>query len=152
MYDRIRRLLTAPEEPAMDRDDLQAAVAVLLLKAARTDGIFDHHERATIEHLLQRKFQLSQATVKQLLWEAEETIKRPHELPPFARVAVEHMEPQRLVHLIEMLWEVAFADDKLDPGEETLLHRVAGLTGVGDSECESAKHRVLRWLQQKHNR
>jgi uncharacterized tellurite resistance protein B-like protein len=62
------------------------------------------------------------------------------------------MELQRLVHLIEMLWEVALADNKLNPGEEVLLHRVAGLVDVPDAVCEGAKHRVLRWEQQKHNR
>ena len=152
MFDRIRRLLTAPELPGPDREDLRSAVAVLLVEAARTDGVFDRHERATIEHLLERKFQLSQAGTMELFQHADETACRPHQLLPFTRLAVEHMEPQRLVHLIEMLWEVAFADDKLKPGEEALLHRVAGMIDVPDADCEAAKHRVLRWLQQKHNR
>lgn len=152
MFDRILRLLRAPELPGPEDDDLRIAVAVLLVEAARTDNVFDHHERAIIEHLLERKFQLSRTTAQQLLQEADETVIRSYQLLPFTRLAVEYMEPQRLIHLVEMLWEVAFADEKLDPREEALLHRVAGLIKVPDSECEAAKHRVLRWLEQKHNR
>ena len=151
MFDRIRSLLKTPALPGLEDDDLRTAVAVLLVEAARTDGVFDRHERTTIEHLLERKFALSRVDAEELLSHADETAVRPHQLLPFTRYAVEHMEPQRLVRLIEMLWEVAFADEKLHPGEEGLLHRVAGLTGISDADCEAAKHRVLRWQQQKHN-
>jgi uncharacterized tellurite resistance protein B-like protein len=152
VFDQIRRLLKTPELPGIEDDDLKTAVAVLLVEAARTDGVFNRHERATIERLLERRFELSEAASEELLSHADETASRPHELLPFTKLAVEHMEPQRRVRLIEMLWEVAFADDKLDPHEEALLHRVAGMTGVADAECEAAKHRMLRWLQQKRNR
>ena len=152
MFDQIRTLLKAPELPGADREDLRMAVAVLLIEAARTDGVFDRHERATIEHLLERRFQLSQAATAELLQHADEIACRSQQLLPFTQLAVEHMEPQRLVHLIEMLWEVALADNKLSPGEEALLHRVAGLIDVPDEDCEAANHRVLRWEQQKHNR
>ena len=152
MFDQIRGLLTTPELPGLEDEDLRIAVAVLLIEAARTDGVFNRHERSAIERLLERRFRLSQTASEELLAHADETASRPHELLPFTRLAAEHMEPQRRVRLIEMLWEVAFADDKLDPHEEALLHRVAGLTGVTNADCEAAKHRVLRWLQQKHNR
>ena len=152
MFDQIRTLLTVPGLPGPEREDLRTAVAVLLIEAARTDGVFDRHERATIEHLLERKFRLSQTAIQELFQHADETACRSQQLLPFTQLAVEHMEPQRLVHLIEMLWEVALADNKLNPGEEALLHRVAGLVDVPDAVCEAAKHRVLRWEQQKHNR
>ena len=150
VFDRIRSLLKTPELPGQEDDELRTAVAVLLIEAARTDGLFDRHERATIERLLERKFRLSRDDSEELLSHADETACRPHQLLPFTQLAVENLEPQRLVRLVEMLWEVAFADDKLHPAEEGLLHRVAGLLGVSDADCEAAKHRVLRWLQQKH--
>src|SRR4029453_18743003 len=59
VIDRIRKLLAAPEAAPSRRDDLQIAVAVLLVEAARMDDTFDETERATIEHLLEQKFELS---------------------------------------------------------------------------------------------
>ena len=150
MLDRIRKYLTAEERSPPD--ELEIAVAVLLIDAARMDGVFDRHERATIERLLARRFELTRDDTEELLSLAEETAWRSQQLQPFTLLAVEHMEPQRRVRLIEMLWDVAYADEKLDPHEDELLHRIAGMIDVTDEEREAAKHRVLRWLQQKHNR
>jgi uncharacterized tellurite resistance protein B-like protein len=45
-----------------------------------------------------------------------------------------------------MLWEVAYADGVLDPLEDTMLRRVAGLVDVSDHERGEARLRVLRRL------
>ena len=93
VIDRIRKLLSAPESAPTRRDDLQIAVAVLLIEAARMDDTFDPHERGTIEALLEHKFQLSHDETQQLLKLAEETAERSHQIHPFTRLAVERMEP-----------------------------------------------------------
>jgi len=143
VIDRIRKLLSAPESAPTRRDDLQIAVAVLLIEAARMDDKFDPHERGTIEALLEHKFQLSHDETQQLLKLAEETAERSHQLHPFTRLAVERMEPARRIRLIEMMWEVAYADGKLDPDEDVLLRRVAGLIYISDEDRIAARQRVL---------
>ena len=42
-----------------------------------------------------------------------------------------------------MMWEVAYADGKLDPDEDVLLRRVAGLIYVSDEDRIAARQRVL---------
>ena len=143
---RIRKLLTAPAAAPARRDDLQIAVTVLLVEAARMDDTFDPNERGTIEHLLEQKFELSHDETQELLALAEQTAERSHQLHPFTRLAVERMEPKRRIRLIEMLWEVAYADGKLDPDEDVLLRRVAGLIYVSDEDRIAARQRVLSRL------
>lgn len=143
---RIRKLLSAPEAAPLRRDDLQVAVAVLLVEAARMDDSFDEHERTTIEHLLEHKFDLSHDETRGLLALAEQTAQRSHQLHPFTRLAVERMEPKQRIRLIEMLWEVAYADGKLDPDEDVLLRRVAGLIYISDEDRVAARQRVLSRL------
>ena len=147
VLDRIRKLLSAPEGVPSRPDDLQIAVAVLLVEAARMDDAFDAHERGTIEHLLEHKFQLSHDETQELLTLAEQAAERSHQLHPFTRLAVERMEPKRRIRLIEMLWEVAYADGELDPDEDVLLRRVAGLIYVSDEDRVAARQRVLSRLQ-----
>ena len=150
MLGRIRKLLSAPENAAQSkRDDLQIAVAVLLVEAARMDDTFDEHERGAIEHLLEQKFELTHDETQELLALAEQTAERSHQLHPFTRLAVERMEPKRRIRLIEMLWEVAYADGKLDPDEDVLLRRVAGLIYISDEDRIAARQRVLKRLEQK---
>jgi uncharacterized tellurite resistance protein B-like protein len=149
MFDQILKLLNAPEPKAGNRDDLQTAVAVLLVEAARRDDTFDAVERATIERLLAEKFGLSADATRKLLAEAEATADRTSQLHPFTRRTVERMDPQERILLIEMLWEVAYADGILDPEEDALVRRIAGLIYVSDADRVAARQRVLRRMQQK---
>jgi uncharacterized tellurite resistance protein B-like protein len=45
--------------------------------------------------------------------------------------------------MIEMLWEVVYADGRLDDYEANLMRRIAGLIYVSDGESGSARKRVL---------
>jgi uncharacterized tellurite resistance protein B-like protein len=149
MFDNILNLLTAPEAPAPSQDQLQMAVAVLLVEAARMDDIFADAERTTIERLLSEKFELSPEATRKLVETAETTAEKSHQLHPFTRLAVERMTPQQRVRLIEMLWEVAYADGVLDPEEDALLRRVAGLIYVSDADRVAARLRVVERLTRK---
>jgi uncharacterized tellurite resistance protein B-like protein len=144
VLDRIRKLLAAPDAEPKRRDDLQVAVAVLLVEAARMDDTFDERERAAIEHLLEHKFKITHDETRELIALAEQTADRTHQLHPFTRLTVERMEPKRRMKLIEMLWEVAYADGKLDPDEDVLLRRVAGLIYISDEDRVAARQRVLK--------
>ena len=145
MFERIVKLLTEPAPPP-DREGLQVAVAVLLVEAARMDDHFEEAERRVIERLLSQKFQLSPEQTRELLRKAVETGDRSNQLYPFTRTAVERMDPQQRVGLIEMLWEVAYADGVLDPEEDALLRRVAGLIYVSDADRVAARLRVAQRL------
>ncbi len=145
MFDRIVKLLTEPAPPA-DRDGLQIAVAVLLIEAARMDSRFDDAERRVIERLLAQKFQLSPEQTQELMRKAVETDERSNQLYPFTRRAVERMDAAQRIGLIEMLWEVAYADGVLDPEEDAFLRRIAGLIYVSDVDRAAARLRVTERL------
>ena len=143
LFDAILKRLTTPERLPPGPDRLQVAVAVLLVEAARMDDTFEARERATIERLLAAKFELSGEATKTLLAHAEDAATRSNQLHPFTRLAVERMTPEDRIRLIEMLWEVAYADGVLDPEEDMLLRRIAGLIYVSDQDRIGARQRVL---------
>ena len=145
MFDRIVKLLSEPSPPK-DRDGLQIAIAVLLVEAARMDDHFDLAERQVIERLLADKFDLSPEQTRELVDRAVETDDRSNQLYPFTRLAVERMDPAQRVGLIEMLWEVVYADGVLDPEEDSLLRRIAGLIYVSDADRVAARIRVAQRL------
>jgi len=149
MLDKILKLLSAPESTSGGRDQLQIAVAVLLVEAARMDDSFDAAERAAIERLLAQKFSLSPEDTKQLIGQAEAMDEKSNQLYPFTRLTVERMDPQQRINLIEMLWEVVYADGVLDPEEDALLRRVAGLIYVSDADRVAARLRVVQRMAQK---
>jgi uncharacterized tellurite resistance protein B-like protein len=144
MFNQILSLLSGDSPASARSDQLQIAVAALMVHAARMDDTFDAAERQTIERLLAQRFALSPDAVQRLLAAAERRAEDSTQLYPFTRLAVERLDERERIQLIEMLWEVAYADGVLDPDEDALLRRVAGLLYVSDHDRGGARKRVLR--------
>jgi uncharacterized tellurite resistance protein B-like protein len=129
---------------ASHADQLPIAVAALLVEAARMDDHFDAAERATIGRLLAERFKLDRDETQRLLESAERAVDRSTQLFRFTHRVVEELGPEERVRILEMLWEVAYADGTLSSEEDQLLRRVAGLIYVSDRERGEARQRVLR--------
>ena len=127
-------------------DELQAAAAALLVEAACMDGKFDDQERKSILILLEQHFNLNDDESSTLLVEAEKLIENAGDLFTFTRVIKDKYEPKQRIALIEMLWEVAFADGNVDYYEANLISRVAGLIFVNDFDRGEARKRVMARL------
>jgi uncharacterized tellurite resistance protein B-like protein len=145
MFDRILDLLMPGNAPRAEMDT-HIAVAALLVEAARMDDDFDPAERTAIRAVLARRFALDAGSVDRLIASAEGAAERSSALYRFTRVVAERFDPAARVGMIEMLWEVAYADGVLDPDEDALIRRVAGLIFVEDHERGAARRRVLARL------
>ena len=148
MLDRVLDFLTgrAPPTVAAGADELALAVAALLIEAARMDDDFNGDERAAIERLLAARFKLAPAAVQALVEEAEAAVRHSTQFFPFTQQICKQLDPEARVQIIEMLWEVAYADGMLDPQEDMLLRRIAGLIYVSDGERGAARKRALAKL------
>jgi len=144
MFNQILSLLSGDSPASTRPDQLQVAVAALMVHAAAMDDTFDETERHMIERLLGERFKLAPDAVKTLLAAAETRAEDSSQLYPFIRLAVEKLDERGRVQLVEMLWEVAYADGVLNPDEDALLRRVAGLLYVSDYDRGEARKRVLR--------
>ncbi len=140
MFDKLTRLLAKPGPQALP--DLRLSVAVLLVEAARQDDHFDAQERAVIAQLLTRKFALAPGECDALLAAAETHAGQMVQLHGHTSAIFAQMTPDERVELVEMLWDVAYADGVLDPEEDLLIRRVAGLIAVTDRERVLAKQRA----------
>lgn len=128
------------------RDELQLALAALLVEVAHSHDHFDEHERAVVARLLERRFKLSQQDARALLEAGEREASRSAELFHLIRIVNERLSFAQRVELVEMLWEVAYADGVLDQYEDSLLRRVGGLIYVPDRDRGMARQRVLERL------
>lgn len=148
MIDSIIGWLTgAPADGgASPPDELRLALTALLVEAAHSHDHFDEKERAVVARLLQRHFNLSPDNARALLAAGEREAERSAELFHLTRIVNERLSFDQRVELIEMLWEVAYADGVLDEYEDSLLRRVGGLIYVPDRERGMARQRVLKRL------
>ena len=149
MIDRVLDFLTGKAAPAAARGerDFELAVAALLIEAERMDDRFDASERAMIEHVLAAKFKMSPAEVQELIAAAEKAVRDATQLFPFTQKIVKTMPPDDRHHILELMWKVAYADGTLDPHEDMLLRRIAGLLHIPDRERGLAHQSALEKLR-----
>jgi uncharacterized tellurite resistance protein B-like protein len=133
--------------PADAPADLHRAAAVLLVVAAGIDGHFAAEEREAIREVLQARFDLPPATVHALIEEAAAVADASADLFSFTREVNKYVKFDDRVTIIEMLWQVAYADGTLHDYEANLVRRVCGLLHVADQDSGAARRRVLRRLE-----
>jgi uncharacterized tellurite resistance protein B-like protein len=152
MIDKLKSLFTARagapagKRPKLSHNELQLAAAVLLCHAARMDDDFAESERDAIATLLQARFGLSSEDTNTLIEAADEQAADAVDMWSAARLVKNGFSHDERVQLVEMLWEVAYADGVLHDYEAHLLRRIAGLIYVSDHERGAARKRVLARL------
>ncbi|WP_430435957.1 TerB family tellurite resistance protein [Oceanibaculum nanhaiense] len=125
------------------RDRLHLAAAALLVEAAATDAQYGAPQREVVERLCREQFALDADEAAELVRDAEAEIEGTNELYGFTRIVREAMPPEERVAIIEMLWEVVYADGTLHEYEASLLRRICGLIYVTDQDSGAARKRVL---------
>jgi uncharacterized tellurite resistance protein B-like protein len=145
MTDFLRALLglDTAEQPGELTDPGLVAAAALMLEAARLDGEVTAAEEATIEGLLRKRFRLDAQTVEHLLDAAHAKADDSVGWQAFTREIKDGFDHAGRIALVEMLWEVIFADGELHDYEASLMRRVAGLLYITDGESAAARARAL---------
>lgn len=146
MFDKIKALLresglTAGADAAFSERDI--AVAALLLEAADTDGAHSEDEHAALRDLIVTKLGHTPASALLLLDAARIRQRAAVELFRFTDAARRAMDEAERGGLVEMLWEVVYADGVLDPFEDRLIRSVAALLHVPDRLRAETRQRVL---------
>ena len=122
---------------------LHHAAAGLLVEAALLDGDYHDEEKQRIEILLRERFELDQSETTKLMTAAEEAAADRVELHTITKTVRNHFSEEERVKMIEMLWEVVYADGDLDDFEANMMRSVTGLLYVSDRESGDARKRVL---------
>ncbi|PWC88235.1 TerB family tellurite resistance protein [Azospirillum sp. TSO5] len=146
MLNRIRSLFAGDDGAEPGEDALQAAAAALMVEAARTDDTISEAERDRILAVVRRQFKLSEEEAQDLLSAA---VFDTEDVSPYLRyvsVIMDRCPPGHRIWIIEMLWEVAYADGVLNDLEASLLRRIGGLLHISDVERGEARKRVLARL------
>ncbi len=141
-------LAQAPERPeAHGAEALQLAAAALMVEAALMNDVFDAAERDTIRGLLMDRFDLAAEEADELLGLAEARIAESNELYGFTRTIKDAYSNEERIALLEMLWQVVYADGELHDYEANLMRRITGLLHVTDRDSGAARKRALQQLQ-----
>ena len=117
-----------------------------MVEVAVQDGQFDSAERSTIEKSLTNKLNLSMDDAKELLELAEDKQNQSVQILSFTKEIKNHFDDQGRAHIMEMLWEVVFADGEEDSYESNLMRRIAGLLYISDKESGDIRKKIMHDL------
>ena len=128
---------TENEENA--KDQLKLASAALMIELCKADNNIDEEETNKLVDILEQKYQLPHEDLQQLIELAEEEVRNATSLYQFTSLMNDSFEYEDKVQLLENMWEVAFADGKVDRYEDHLIRKVADLLYVSHSDFIRAK-------------
>ncbi len=133
----------APETAGDDTEVMAAAAVAVLVESALLDGEFDKRERDAIMGILVDRFGLSADDAGHLIDAAVAQHRDANRVYAATRQIRDVFSDAERVDMMEMLWEVVYADGVLHDYEANLVRRVAGLLYVADRDSGMARKRVL---------
>ena len=122
---------------------LDVATAALMIEIMRADFDVSDVERRTIRDLLQGHLQLSAEELNELFMLAEQEVGDSVSLYQFTSLVDQELDYPDKVRVIEMLWRVVYADDRLDKYEEYLMRKIADLLHISHRDFIQTKHRIM---------
>lgn len=150
MLKQLRTLFAPPKQNKKERqqadDPIRTAVATLLVEAALFNDEFDARERAQIQKLLCQRYALPEAEADALIAHVRAWAENPNNIYRLTKTLKDALPHDERIALIEMLFEVVYADGTFDDFEANLLRRMGGLLYVTDQERGAARKRVCTRL------
>jgi uncharacterized tellurite resistance protein B-like protein len=122
--------------------DYRLAAAALLVHAGAIDGEMTESESTTLRAVLKRSFQLDDAATDELIEKATAAEHESVDLYHFTQLLNRSLNEAGRARIVEMMWEIVFADGKRDELEDNLLWRAADLLGVSPRERIDLRRRV----------
>ena len=127
-------------------DELHLAAAILMVEAIHLDGEADAAEVAMVKDVLARHFDLTEDESHDLFDMASDHQADSVNLHRYTKTIKDRFSEEERIELIELLWEVVYADGKEHALESNLLRRIGGLIYVSDRDRGEARKRVLQRL------
>lgn len=120
----------------------ELAGAALMVELMESDHRLDERESREFIRVLKSTFHLAADEVAEIVKLANRQASDATSLYEFTRLINDNYPYADKLQLMENLWRLAFADEKLDKYEESLIRRIADLIHVSHSDFIQTKLKV----------
>jgi uncharacterized tellurite resistance protein B-like protein len=132
---------TNDEENPESRDAaLRSATAVLMLDVARSDHVFEESEFERVIGLVEKHFGMSPEDAAELVNAADEKAEELVSLHEFTQLLHNNLDESEKARIVGLLWQVAYADGRLDKFEDSLVRKISDLLHVSRGRSMRLKH------------
>jgi uncharacterized tellurite resistance protein B-like protein len=147
MFDAFRKFLSdctnGDKHPSrFADDDYRLAASALLVHAAAIDGEVSQVERDQLHDVIKRRFELDEAATNELMIEATQAEQQAIDLYHFTSLINRSLDEAGRRRIVEMMWEIVYADGRVTEFEDNLLWRAADLLGISSRDRIELRHQV----------
>ncbi|AWD21184.1 TerB family tellurite resistance protein [Pseudogemmobacter blasticus] len=144
MFEALLRRLAAPATARLPEPDARLALAALLVRVARTDGLYAAEEVERIDRILMARHHMGPFEAAKLRTAAETLEAEAPDTVRFTRALKAATALEDRTELISALWSVAIADGLRDADEDRLMRMVSNLLGLTDVQNAQARQKAER--------
>src|ERR1700676_4611979 len=148
MLDGLRQFIadivspTAHQERAFDETGYRLAATALLIHVISLDGEPSDIEKRKLHSLLESSFGLDPGTADQLIASATLAEGEAVDLYHFTSVIMRSVNEEGRLRIVEMMWELVYADGQVSEFEDNVVWRAADLLAVPSRDRIDLRHRV----------
>jgi uncharacterized tellurite resistance protein B-like protein len=152
MFDAFRKFLSdcmaGDKHPSrFEGDDYRLAASALLVHAAAIDGEVSQAGRDNLHAVIKRRFDLDEEATNELVVEATAADHDAVDLYHFTTLINRTLDEAGRRRVVEMMWEIVYADGRVTEFEDNLLWRAADLLGVPSRDRIELRRQVAARAQ-----
>ena len=125
-----------------EQNDYRLAAAALLIHASTIDGTMTGVERDRLRAVLKSRFALDDAATEELIDVSTLAENEAVDLYRFTSLINRTLDEPGRLGVVEMMWEMIFADGRVNEFEDNLMWRAADLLGVSSRDRIALRRRV----------
>ncbi|HZO45914.1 MAG TPA: TerB family tellurite resistance protein [Xanthobacteraceae bacterium] len=130
------------DQSGFEDNDYRVAAAALLIHATTIDGAMSDIEHDRLVDLLRQRFTLDQAAAAELVTAATKAEQQAVDLYHFTSLLDRTLDDAGRQQIVEMLWQIVYADGRVTEFEENLIWRAADLLHVPSEARIALRQRV----------
>jgi uncharacterized tellurite resistance protein B-like protein len=138
----FKDLAGGKHQDRFEDNDYRLAAAALLVHVLSIDGDVSPIERRKLHAVLKYRFSLDDETTDALIDEATVIEGESVDLYQFTSLLGRSLDEEGRRRIIEMMWELIYADGRANEFEDNLVWRVADLLGVSSRERIELRQQV----------
>ncbi len=148
MFDGLRQFIAEVVSPhaqpdrAFDDTGYRLAATALLIHVVSLDGEPSEAEKRKLHGLIESHFGLDRGTADRLIASATEVEGEAVDLYHFTSVIMRVVNEEGRRRIVEMMWELVYADGNVTEFEDNVVWRAADLLGVSSRDRVDLKHAV----------
>jgi len=143
-FDQVVDVISSSDTAQIDPQERSRAIrkstAVLMLDVALADQVFDQSEFERILELAGAHFELGPDEAAELIDIARNDAEELVSLHEFTQLLHQNLDEAEKASIIAMLWQIAYADGRLDKYENALVLKISDLLHVSRGRVMRLKH------------